>query len=212
MHRTAFAAGFALVASTTIVFAGGVGEQAAPPAMVPVAPVAASTEFAGAYVGLAYGNVGGDGTGILNTINIGPVPFDIDIDSDETFGFFGGYNVQRGNLVYGGELAAWAVDANTFGSWELASLIDIRGRVGFVAGDALFYGAAGWSWGTHENTITGVEIGLDGHSLGLGVEYNVTDQLFVGVDYTMRSMDGANADLGLDLNVNTLALRGGFRF
>jgi outer membrane immunogenic protein len=212
MFRTAFVAVPALVASTTIGFAGGIAEQPTPPAMPPVAPVAASTDFAGAYAGLAYGHVSGDVTQTLSLGGGGTAITDFNINSDQTYGFFAGYNWQRGNLVYGAELAAWAVSAPVVGPIELTSLTDIRGRVGFATGDALFYGAVGWSWGTWENTISGFNVGVDGHSLGLGVEYNVTEQLFVGVDYTARSMDGSGPFIDLDMDVSTVALRGGFRF
>jgi outer membrane immunogenic protein len=194
------------------VLAGGIAEQPTPPAIVPAAPDAASTDFAGGYVGLSFGHVSGDVTETLGLVGGGTVSNDRDIGGDQAHGIFAGYNWQRGNLVYGAELTAWAVSAPIVGPIELTTLTDIRGRVGFAAGNALFYGAVGWAWGTWKNTSSGFDIGVDGHSFGLGVEYNVTERLFVGLDYTARSMEGSGPAIDLDMDVSTVALRGGFRF
>ncbi len=212
MFRTTFVAVSALVASTAIGCADGIAEQPAPPAIMPAASAAASTDFAGGYVGLSYGHVSGDVTETLSLFGGSTASIDLDIDGDQAHGIFAGYNWQRGSLVYGAELTAWAVGAPIVGPIELTSLTDIRGRVGFAADNALFYGAVGWSWGTWENTSSGFDIGVDGHSFGLGVEYNVTERLFVGLDYTARSMDGSGPAIDLDMDVSTVALRGGFRF
>jgi opacity protein-like surface antigen len=125
---------------------------------------------------------------------------------------FAGYNFQNGNLVYGPEVTLWSVNATLAGPVELNRLADIRGRLGWAAGDALFYGALGWSWGRYENTSSGFDIDMDGHNIGLGVEYNVTESVFVGVDYTRRSIEGSEAAIDVELDVDTLTLRGGFRF
>lgn len=54
-----------------------------------------------------------------------------------------------------------------------------------------------------------------GHNWGLGAEYNVGESMFVGVDYTMRQMQGSAGNFGgpdYDLDVNTLTARVGWRF
>jgi outer membrane immunogenic protein len=157
----------------------------------------ADDAFEGFYVGLAFGHVGGDG---LERGGANNGPFDVDRDS--AFGAFGGYNYQNGNLVLGAELAAWPVDTT----------ISDGSTVGWATGDVLVYGALGWSWARTENTVSGSDVDHDGHSLGLGVEYNITEALFLGLDYTTRGLDGEERGVEYDMDVNTLSLRGGFRF
>lgn len=199
-----------LLASAAMVAAGGSAEPADPPAVVAPSDAPAIDPFEGFYVGLAFGNVGGDGNEGLGAIS-GP----FDVDRDAVLGAIGGYNFQHGRLVLGAELAAWAVDTpiNDGSVVELNRLADVRGRVGWASGNFLLYGAVGWSWARTENTASGVESDHDGHNLGVGVEYNVSETLFLGLDYTARDLDGDGpADLEYDMDVNTLSLRGGFRF
>lgn len=198
----------ALLMTSGLAAAGGIADPAPPPAVV--APV--DEPFEGFYVGLGFGHIGGSGSETASGQAGAPAVIALDIENDEVHAIFAGYNFQNGNLVYGPEVAAWSVNATLSGPTELDRLADIRGRLGWAAGDALFYGALGWSWGQYENTASGFEVDMDGHSIGLGVEYNVTESLFVGVDYTRRSLEGSAPSLDVELDVDTFALRGGFRF
>jgi outer membrane immunogenic protein len=199
----------ALLYTTGLAIAGGVAEPSQPHAVITPPEPVADDAFEGFYVGLAFGHVGGDGRE-EGGANNGP----FDIDRDSAFGAFGGYNHQNGNLVLGAELAAWPVDTTISdgSTFELNRLTDLRGRVGWATGDVLVYGALGWSWARTENTVTGSEVDHDGHNLGRGVEYNITETLFLGLDYTTRGLDGEERGVEYDMDVNTLSLRGGFRF
>jgi outer membrane immunogenic protein len=131
------------------------------------------------------------------------------------YGVFGGFNVQNGNFVFGGEgryLVFDGVDIGGAGAprGEVENTFDLRARAGLAAGDALFYGALGYSW-------VGVDIfgdsgTLDGLNFGLGAEYNVTDSIFVGVDFTRRDVSGEVGGLDVEGDVDTATLRVGFRF
>lgn len=198
----------ALMMTSGFAAAGGIADPAPPPAVM--APV--DEPFEGFYVGLGFGHIGGSGSETIPSSVTAPLVNPLDIENDGVHTIFAGYNFQNGNLVYGPEVAAWSVNATLSGPTELNRLADIRGRLGWAAGDALFYGALGWSWGQYENTASGFEVDLDGHNIGIGVEYNVSESLFVGVDYTRRSLEGSSPSLDVELDVDTFALRGGFRF
>ncbi|MBF9058568.1 outer membrane beta-barrel protein [Rhodobacterales bacterium HKCCSP123] len=246
-HILAALAGFTVTASAAL--AGGVVETPEPPVVIaPVAPVLA---FEGLYAGLSLGMASAE-------LDYSPLEDDEECDGYEcdlmealveflefdedghAYGGFVGYNVQRGNVVFGGEVRGlmfndvsrtYDFDREFFstnqlyingydGDFPSASLevdyvVDLRARAGFAAGDALIYGAAGWSraglsgemcaYGSCES----MDDTASGPNAGVGVEYNVTESLFVGADYTMRWLE---IDGGPDLDLNTLTLRGGFRF
>lgn len=201
----------ALTALASPTFAGGplvVSED--PVAAYDPEPVNSAVDWSGAYAGLSYGRTSGD---ITDTSS------EYDFDRGTAVGAFVGYNLQRGNLVYGGELAYSKVSDMTIldgtGDDTIDSLLDLRARLGFAAGKALLYGAVGYSRG--ELTFNGGDsFTLSGTSLGLGVDYLVTNSLFVGLDYTSRKLEGTvGTGLGSfesDGRVNTLGLRVGFNF
>jgi opacity protein-like surface antigen len=53
-------------------------------------------------------------------------------------------------------------------------------------------------------------VDTDGLTFGLGVEYNVTERLFLGADVSRRDLSGNG--LRFEAEIDTLTLRGGFRF
>ena len=198
----------ALAALTTPAFAGGPTVVADDPMPEAMAAPASAHDWSGAYVGLSYGRVSGD---VFDTFAT------FDYDDGKALGGFVGYNFQRGNLVYGGELSYASVSDATIllggGDDSLDSLLDLRGRVGFAAGKALIYGALGYSRG--DLTINAADgATLSGTSVGLGADFMVTQRVLVGLDYTSRKMDGRN-DLNtfdLETNVDTVGFRVGLSF
>lgn len=203
----------ALLALASPIHAGGptlVGTDPVPEAMP--AP-AAGVDWSGPYAGLSYGRTSGEmdmeGFGLF------------DYTDGRATGAFLGYNLQRGKLVYGGELSYAKVSGMAFSDTSLGgddtvdSLLELRGRVGYSLGNALIYGAFGLAKGNY--TLNGTDKPTaTGTSLGLGMDYKVTDQVFVGLDYTRRTMDGTNPNPGLPFNfdapVNSLSLRLGLSF
>lgn len=203
-----------ILASAIALAASTMGVQAAGPNGAPVtAPVLAAptaSPFAGFYGGLEYGRASSSGDlALVNTSGV--PPFAVDFDDGDAFGVFGGYNRQHGTWVYGGELRYLSFSDFTLPSLEVDDVWDIRGRLGVTAGSFLFYGALGWSWATTSSVAADGD--LDGLNYGLGVEYNVTDNVMLGLDYTAREMDGDfNPNLAYDGDVETLSVRIGMRF
>ncbi|MEQ8365810.1 MAG: outer membrane beta-barrel protein [Roseicyclus sp.] len=201
----------ALVTSATLVFATGAalaeGGNAAPP---PPPVIVAQTGFEGLYAGLEFGL--GLGGSINNTASPDGIP---DFEDGSAFGVFVGYNWQRDSLVFGGDLRYLAFDGMTTDAGggaiiEVDNVIDLRGRLGFDAGDTLFYGAVGYSLANA--TDAGGSFDMDGFNYGLGVEYNLNEDLFVGLDYTGREMDGTSGAANYESSLDTLTLRLGLRF
>jgi len=136
---------------------------------------------------------------------------------------FAGYNVVSGNLVYGAELALSNGVENgdeTPYIGNITSLIDLKGRVGTMVGNTLFYGSLGYSMGDVERVYedgTGGEV--SGMNFGAGFESAVGEKMFVGGDITSRHMNGGgtlNGEPGElymdDVNLTTVSVRVGFRF
>ncbi|MBF9029516.1 outer membrane beta-barrel protein [Rhodobacterales bacterium HKCCE3408] len=213
MIRTLAATATIAVLTATAASAGGAGPAAPDPVVVaPAAPAAAAVgAFDGAYVGLSYGIVRGDGEETIAGT------FGRPLEDGDAFGGIAGYNVQRGNFVFGGELRVLAFDGyeEALAGIPLGSIdrvTDVRGRAGYVFGDVMLYGAAGWSWATFDNVAAGTEADLDGYNLGLGVEYNINENFFVGLDYTARTLDGEAGVSSFEFDTNTATISAGFRF
>lgn len=175
--------------------------QAEPPAIV---PVQAQTQdgFGGFYGALEFGTVDG-------SISSGAVlPF----DEGTALGLVGGYNWQSGAFILGGELRvlrAEGLNAPTGDAYR--TIYDLRGRAGYAMGNFMAYGAVGFSQGT-VLPGTPTEFDSDGMNFGIGVEYNISEQFFLGADLTRRDLSGSSPLTTFDLEADTLSLRGGFRF
>ncbi|WP_431299926.1 outer membrane protein [Tabrizicola sp. BL-A-41-H6] len=211
--KTSILAAAALAGLAAPSFAGGpiaVAEE--PVTVAPAAPVAQPVDWSGPYAGLSFGIGSGD------TQTEGE---SADYDDGNVASILAGYNFQSGNLVYGAELGYSSVSDMVLVGDDLGgddtfdSMIDLRGRVGYSAGKALIYGALGYAWG--ETTINGSDsASADGVSLGLGVDYLVSDQIFLGLDYTSRNLSGTDENpdntFDFDATVNTVSFRVGMSF
>ncbi|SLN19896.1 hypothetical protein TRL7639_00470 [Falsiruegeria litorea R37] len=97
---------------------------------------------------------------------------------------------------------------------------DLRFRLGYVRGKVLFYGAAGWSWAkfrVHPGSVFTPrpnQTNLFGPSVGLGMEYNLSERWLFGADYTIRKLNGkfGEAASETDLDVGSLTFRVAYRF
>lgn len=178
-------------------------------------PTAGLADWNGPYAGLDFGTVGAEA--------------DFPLAADPTASFsngtsvsgFAGVQVQNGVLVYGGEAAfGFAIGSELQDGEELKNYADIKGRVGYSFGDVLAYGVAGVSFGMYNETGEdgGIEFDDDfnsvGFNIGAGVDYMVTDNLFVGAEYLARRTTGdyPNDDEEFDLDVDTFSVRVGFNF
>lgn len=194
-------------------FAGGPVAVAQEPVVVaPVAPAVEAVDWTGGYVGLSFGAASGDAEAD---------GLSFDYDNGTAASILAGYNIQNGSFVYGAELGYTSVSDMVLSGEEnggddtFDSLVDLRGRLGYSTGNALFYGALGYAWA--DTTINGTDsASADGLSLGLGVDYLVTETVFVGLDYTSRNLEGSNDNpdnaFDFDTSMDTVSFRVGLTF
>lgn len=171
---------------------------------VPAAPVAVDAPaftWAGAYAGVQGGAGWLDGT--FSAFG-GSATQDFD---GGVVGGFVGYNWQFSN----GFVAGIEGDVDYNFNEESAAGIDVgtdwagsvRGRVGYAFDRALVYGAAGWTFTNGYVKGLGVDENetFNGWTVGAGVDFAVTDNLFVRGEYRYNDfgdkdiVPGLNADL-----------------
>lgn len=167
---------------------------------------AAAGDFDGFYLGAFAGIQNGWIPNYYGDAYSGDYAF----DNDAIGGLFGGYNFSLGNgLVLGAEVAFSPNDLqvpHTGYDYVQKSMLDLKFKVGKDLGRTLVYGFAGASLAEYE---IGSDYGGNGWNVGLGVEYNVNENFFVGAEATMRGM---NNSYETSASANTLSIRGGWRF
>ena len=122
------------------------------------------------------------------------------------FGGFAGWNRQLdNNIVLGveGDLSYnWnkeTVNGNDAGTDWAGS---VRGRAGYAFDNALVYGAAGWTVtrGYLDPNNGGKDTkALNGYTLGAGVDYKFTDNMFARAEYRFNDY-GSDKIKGVDFN------------
>lgn len=175
-------------------------------------PASAFADWTGGYAGL------GVGTTVKSELSfdLDGETASIDLDGDPMLDVFAGYQVQNGNLVFGGEFAI-SNGANFKGNFDGTDgnidfqIIDIKGRAGFAVDDVLVYGVASLSLFEATNTAFDTEESGDGFSLGLGADYMISDQFTVGAEYLARRAT-ADDELETDVDFDTLTLRAALNF
>jgi len=203
----------------TAAFSGGAiaGSFEAPVAAVAPLTVIepAGTDWGGLYVGGMYTFETGNWEGFDENSSFGNWEAE-----GEKYGAFAGYNIQRGALVYGGELA-YSVGDTTFTALQPGSdgntsdtFLDAKARLGYVLNDILIYGVAGGSWATSE-TSGNPPIELDGFNYGAGAQMKFGNGMFAGVEYLIRDLAGdnpINPDISYEYVNQSLELRAGWQF
>ena len=185
-----------LAGASSSAIAGGLAEPVETMAPLPIAtPVIMSKDWSGFYVG------GGLGTG---AVGIGDDP---DIDSS-SFGLNAGYRYDMGSIVLGGEVEYSALDFESAGDDFDASVLRLKGRVGYDAGAIMPYAVAGLAQLTIED---GSDTSDNGYFYGVGVDYAVTDNIYVGGEILQHQFDDFN-DGGADIEAQTMSLRVGYSF
>ena len=117
---------------------------------------------------------------------------------DPAGGFGGGqigYNVQRGNIVFGLEADIEGADiSDTAG--RVTSKMDwfgtVRGRAGYTVGQALVYGTGGFAYGNVTNTGWPSET-QTGWVAGGGVEYKINPTWSAKAEYQYLDLDATDA-------------------
>lgn len=186
-------------------------------------PTTGLADFSGAYGGLSLNDIGGTTT-IDDLLEFGDTEIGLGIKEDIAFGGFGGYQLQSGNIVYGGEIALTSATDGGIAGIQIEGLdtlaTDIKGRVGYILNDRVMaYGTAGFSRLSIDLDSLGADEDLeaDGFILGAGIDYLATDNIVLGVEFTNRQVEGSldvgfDEDLDVDLDVDQLALRAAFKF
>ena len=181
-------------ASTGTAIAGSVQAPAVP--LVSVTPPAAQ-DWSGFYAG-ASANFDKGNFDFFNNITPRTLIFN-DTLNGNMYGGFVGYNIQRGAMVYGGELAYSAGDiAGAIGgfNFRLTSMLDLKGRVGYaISPNLLAYGVAGGSFGQLDFPLDpNFSAALSGFNFGAGVEYKLGAHMIVGAEYLVRNVAGETAN------------------
>ena len=188
-------------AGTLSANAGSLAEPIVEPVLMP-APVAAPL-WEGFYVGALAGMMTGDSTD-TGTSTPTVDPFD-----GYLFGGFAGYNYQMDSgLVIGPEVAVLMGNMD-FGTSTLGvTLVDLKARVGYAAGKALVYASGGYTLANYDNGDQGA-----GWNVGVGVDYLVTDHIFIGGEYVYRDItDTLNTPATWEDQFGTVQARIGVKF
>jgi len=204
-------------------------------ALIGLIPTAGLADFSGAYGGLAVNSFDGNAD-FLNDSLVDDFFFGIEdsvsglsINDDTALGAFGGYQIQVGDLVYGGEIAITSTTDSGFAGIQFEGLdtftTDIKGRVGYVLNDRVMaYGTAGFSrvdvdLGAFEDVGADGDLEADGFIAGAGIDYLATQNIVLGAEFTNRQVEGTipvdiagTDEQDIELDVNTLALRAAFKF
>jgi opacity protein-like surface antigen len=208
----ALAGGFAPVAVTPV-----------PAAPVVIAPPAPSADWSGPYVGgqLGYGSLSLDDGAAGDLLGI-----EEDDESGALYGLHAGYMFDFGRLVAGAEvdfdgtnMDIVSTEAVTGTEIEVADIGSVRRaklRLGYDAGQFLPYVTAGLAQVALNSDTEALDDTFNGNFFGLGVSYALSDRFMVGVEglrHSFDDFDDAGAAFeGLEADVNTVTLRGSFRF
>ncbi|MGO8778119.1 MAG: outer membrane protein [Rhodomicrobium sp.] len=124
-----------------------------------------------------------------------------DKDSSIAGGFGGGqigYNLQRGNIVFGVEADLEGADITKSGVNATGDYFGtVRGRVGYAFDRALVYGTAGFGFGG----CSGVDCpntNFDGWVAGGGIEYKLAPAWSVKAEYQHIEATSETPNYGLD--------------
>ncbi|SDZ28808.1 outer membrane immunogenic protein [Jannaschia faecimaris] len=169
-------------------------EAAPTPVFVETAPM---YEWSGAYIGgqISYADISTDGAANLD-------------DDGGLYGLRAGYDLQRGNQVFGGVLQydIGSIDLEASGI-ELEDVLRVGGRYGITTGPALYYGTAGYA-----RASTNIVGSTDGYFAGVGYERFVTDNVTFGAELLYHDFGDLDNAPGVDATATTVGLNLNYRF
>ena len=171
-------------------------------------------EWAGGFVGIAYGHFSGD-----VDLSQGAAP-SLPLEHSTFATGFGGYSWQTGRVVYGVEVAFSAVDQpfeNGAGTNRLSEMVDASARLGVASEDLMLYGLIGASQSTFEalGPSGQTEAEAAGYRLGFGAAYRLSDNFSVGAQFMHREFQDVDYDpLAAPANISSdsFSLRAAFHF
>ncbi|SCY27507.1 outer membrane protein [Paracoccus tibetensis] len=196
----------ALISGASAALAGGFVAPSVEVEPIVAAPVATTGDWAGAYVGGSIGySFGGDDTiGFNATDDDGFGVGSVDVKG-ATAGVRAGYRLQRGNWVFGPELAVegGSVDASDIGDFGDAALdvessvkniVSLVLKTGYVVNpQTLVYGTLGAARGSFDYTLSDGETSetqgyrQTGAVFGIGAERAVSARTSVFAEYQFRN-------------------------
>lgn len=193
-----FGSVFVLASSTAVLAADAVYEPI-PEAPAAIIPEVSAFSWQGGYVGAIGGYGWGDGT-----FSNGGVAASDDFDGGRLGGFVG-YNWEVSSGFVAGVEADLNYDwnENSYAAGDVSTGFNggVRARLGFAADRALFYTAGGYTATNFniEGPAVDVDETLHGWTIGAGVDYALTDNIFTRVeyrynDYGDRNIQGVNTD------------------
>ena len=218
-------------------FSAGLDEPIVEP-VVAAAPTSAAS-FDGAYVGgsLGLGSLDAEDAedgledifgGVADPEGFVSDTFDL-TDGGFAHGLHAGYNVRRGSVVFGPEVAVFGAEIEVGGVSEFedgqpeetidadvgyGARVALRG--GVARGATLVYGTLGLAYLDLSIDTDGVFLARTsesrdefGYAAGLGVERKLTDRVSVGAQYSLHAFDDFEVgdDLEIDLAYRALDLR-----
>ena len=177
-----------------------------PPPPPPVVIEDEAHDWSGPYVGLGFGQFEQS-----NEVD-GPTTV-VFIPSEETVnvGLYAGYAWQSGSFVYGAELAHISFRSESFISDADITETEARLRAGMAFDDLLVSGILGLSHLAAEGSFGSAT--QDGHVVGIGVAYAVSDSLSLGLDATRTTIvDDIDPTTTITSYIDRVMLRLGFHF
>lgn len=205
-----------ILAASTMLSSAALAGNIDPPVIVDVEPVAATTvDWGGFYGGLAVAA----GTSTTDYFYDG-VHSNGPWDGEGTvYGGFAGYNVQTGNVVFGGELSYMMGDIYSVDDeGTFSNILDAKARAGYAVGSVMVYGTVGYSSASFGEDYAAPATDLmTGFGFGVGADLMVTEKIFAGLEYYSRTLDGAltypvDPLFSVEGNVTTITARVGMYF
>ncbi len=213
MKKTLFASALAIIATPAFA-ADAVIETPTPPiAIEEIAPVIFT--WSGPYLG-----VQGGGSWLSGDFTMGGVRTNEHFNGG-LIGAFAGFNHQfDNNAVIGieGDVNYNWNDSDVQGLGTAGTDVSgaVRARLGYAIDRALIYGAGGWTAASGYTKIPGLgkDSGtMNGYTLGAGVDYAFTDNMFGRVEY--RFNDYGRKDIGpanFNMHENRVTVGVGVKF
>jgi len=188
----------AMVVSTPVVHADGIEAPIAQP--VVIAPTKTDRDWSGGYFGLRFDTI------TAGDYNIAGITSSVD---GNTYGVFGGYRFDFGNIIVGGELDYATGDgtinapAPIVGAFDIDidRIVRLGAELGYDAGRLLVYGTAGYASIKITSSAPTDTVSSSGYFYGIGADFLMNDSVTVGADllkHEFSDFDGSAAGAELD--------------
>jgi opacity protein-like surface antigen len=131
-------------------------------------------------------------------------------DDDTTvYGIHAGYDKDFGKYVVGAELEYSIANYENSGVDIDTNSIRLKVRGGYDLGRTLVYGLISVvDVNLESNVAPGISVSDTGFGFGLGVSFKATENIIVGLEYINESIE----ILGVDADVESISLRGSYKF